>query len=438
MKSSVILIFPKIDYEENYKHSWTPFSILSLAGVLETKNLNPILVDQNSEPNVDWFGRIEPHLDDALCVGFSIMTGGGQIGHAIELAAEIREAYPEVPLVWGGPHVSALPEQTAKHRLVDIAVVGQGDEALAEIALALQAGEPLRNIPGIYLSTNNTIHVTELRPFVRKDNLPMYPWHLVDPADYIRNDVTINSRTFGYVSSQGCPYRCKFCYEFGAYNAWWSGFEARRLFNDIKNLVNNYDINGIKFYDADFFVKHSRVKNFCSLLDTHDLKINWAGSANPNDILRMWKQDPSLLKLMQSTNCTRILMGMESGSNRMLELIDKMVTSERLYRVVDILTEYNFIGSFTFIVGFPGESVDDLNETIRLLDYIHSASEKHESRMHIFAPYPGTPLFATSLEYGFEAPSRLDDWSNYNYYQPQTPWVSADIIDIVTEYTRMH
>lgn len=438
-KRKVILVYPKIDYEENYKYSWTPFSILALAGVLEQRGFEPVLLDQNSEPGVDWFSRLEPHLNEALCVGFSVMTGGGQIQHALALAAQVREYRPSMPLIWGGPHVSALPEQTARHPLVDIAVAGQGDFTLSEIAQGLQEGFSLASVSGLYVKdSQGAIKLTPRRAFVRKDDLPTYPWHLVHPGHYIRNDVTINTRTFGYVSSQGCPYRCRFCYEFAAYNAWWSGFEADRLVDDIAYLAQEFDINGVKFYDADFFVKGNRVENFCRSIQERNLRIKWAGSANPNDLLRMHSKRPQLLDLIRETNCTRILMGLESGSESMLELIDKRVTPAQLKEVVQIITDYGIIGSFTFIVGFPGETVGDLQATLDFIEYIHSLEARHETRVHIFAPYPGTPLFETAISYGFHPHTEFQEWSDYNYYQPQTPWVDDKFVEIVREYTRMH
>lgn len=439
MKKTVLLVYPKIEYEENYRYSWTPFSILALAGVLEREGYLPILFDQNSDLDVDLYSIIEPYLSEALCVGFSVMTGGGQIKNAIHLAEKIRASHPEMPLIWGGPHISALPQQTIRHPLVDVAVVGQGDITLSEIAAVIESRGDYNQVSGVYFKENSgEIAATSARQLTRKQDLPAYPWHMVNVSRYIRNDVTINDRTFGYVSSQGCPYRCRFCYEFGAYNAWWSAFDAQRLIGDVQSLVNEHNINGIKFYDADFFVNANRIQKFCVALQENEIPVRWAGSANPNDILRLVANKKHVLDLIRDTQCTRILMGMESGSDRILEMIDKRVTSKQLRDVARIIADYGIIGSFTFIVGFPDESREDLQATLDLIDYIHSLGGQHESRVHIFAPYPGTPLYEQALQSGFHPNENFEDWSDYNYYQPQTPWVNSEIVDIVREYTRMH
>ena len=89
-------------------------------------------------------------------------------------------------------------------------------------------------------------------------------------------------------------------------------------------------------------------------------------------------------------------------------------------------------------MGFPGETANDLQDTLDLVDYVHTISDRHESRIHIFAPYPGTPLYETALTYGFKPYNEFQEWSDYNYYQPQTPWLDPEIVRIVQEYTRMH
>lgn len=440
MKNKIVLVYPKIDYEENYKYSWTPFSLLSLAGVLLENDFIPIIFDQNIDTVSDWISEIETQMNEVLCIGFSIMTGGGQIKHALTLAKTIKSEYPEIPLIWGGPHVSVMPHQTANHSLVDIAVVGQGEKTLVDIARALARGVKTNEIKGVVVGerTNSEHQPVLHNKLIRKNAMPNYPWHLLQMESYIRNDVTINNRTLGYISSQGCPYRCSFCYEFGTYNGWWSGFKAPKIISDIVHLVDDYAINGVKFYDADFFVNPRRVSEFCDGLIEKKLGIFWAGSANPHDILRLENRFSNLLEKIKSTNCTRILMGLESGSDKILKFINKDITVEDLKKVVIKLTNYEFIGSFTFIVGFPGETKDDLQQTFKLIDYIHSKSDLHETRLHIFAPYPGTPLFNVAIDYGFIAPKKLEEWSDYNYYQPQTPWVDAQMVDVLKNYTKMH
>lgn len=438
MKNKVILIYPRIDYEENYKYSWTPYSLLSIASVLVNHQIEPIIIDQNIDPTPKDFEKVKAVIEDSICIGFSIMTGGSQIRHALKFASKIREHFPKVPLVWGGPHVSALPDQTIKHKLVDIAVLNQGEITMTEVALSLQKDVGnLCQIKGIYFKKERRIFKNELRPLMLKKNLPAYSWNSLDINKYIRDDKTINTRTFGYISSQGCPYKCKFCYEYGVYHSWWSGFSSEMINKDVRWLVKNHGINGVKFYDADFFVNLKRIEQFCIEMD-HNGSIPWAGSAHPNDILRIQSKKPSLLTLIKDTKCRRILMGIESGSDNTLKMINKKVNLKEVKSVIDIITDYDIIGSFTFIVGFPNETTEDLKKTLRLINYIHNKSTKHESRVHIFAPYPGTPLFNISIEKGFKPPMTLESWSNYNYYLPQTPWVSKDMLKILNDYTKMH
>ena len=130
----------------------------------------------------------------------------------------------------------------------------------------------------------------------------------------------------------------------------------------------------------------------------------------------------------------------QSGSDRVLALMKRGYTAlefkDKIRRLRAVRPDISI--SSDFIIGFPGETVDELQATLDLVSFVHSVSPRHETRMHMFAPYPGTPLYETSIAHGFEPPTRLEQWSQYNYYQPQTPWVSDDVAELVRQYTRMH
>lgn len=438
-KKTVLLIYPKIDFQENYKYSWPPFSLLALSGTLLSSGFNPVIIDQNRLSDTDLYAQIKNSINDTLIVGFSIMTGGGQIKYALEIAEYIRGLNDKIKLVWGGPHVNALPGQTTQHNLVDISVIGQGEITFCELVDSIYKKLPIEKINGLSFKTNSgEPKFTPPRLMTPKNNFPDFPLHLINVSSYIQNDVTINSRTMGFVASQGCPYKCQFCYESLVYNGWWSGLDSARIISSIKNLIESQKINGIKFYDANFFVNQKRISSFCRSLLSEGIELNWAGSAHPNDILRIHRTSPNLFEFIRGTGCTRILVGMESGSDHTLKMIDKQVVLADLRKIVDILSDHQFIGSFTFIVGFPGETDEEVNQTFNFVNYIQSVNKNHETRLHIYAPYPGTPLYQKSIEYGFVPHNKLEDWSDYNYYLPQTPWIKPEIVENVKKLSKLH
>ncbi len=433
----VLLAYPKIDHEKDYVYFWMPFSLLTIAKELEeSPDVDVLLFDGNQQSLDEWDLLLSDRSDDLLFIGFSIMTGGGQIGHALELAASARMHAPDVPLVWGGPHVNVLPDQTSRHDLVDMCLTGPGQNNVPQLVRALRGEQRLWEVPGLVVSNAIGVRRGPDNP-PRTGVLGQYPWHLLDVASYIRSDPTIAPRTLNYVSSQGCAYKCRFCYE-QTYQRKWSAQLAEPLLLDIEWMVDAFDLGGIKFYDADWFINLKRAESICHGLARLPRPIRWAASINPNDILKAREHRPSLLPAIAASGCSRLLMGVESGNDRVLrEIVAKEVSRTDILSVAKEIASYGILGSYTFIVGFPGESDAEVEDTYSLLDELRLLSPEPETRVHLFAPYPGTPLFDAAVTEGFTPPTTLADWSAFDYYESQTPWTSAATVARARANTHM-
>lgn len=432
----VILCYPKIDHEKNYVYFWMPYSLLSIAHPVCRREVDVIIYDGNLSSISQWLELLLSKSSNTLCIGISIMTGGGQIGHALKLAEIAKNIMPAVPIVFGGPHVNVLPLQTLEHPLVDVVLTGPGQTSMPKYVDALLGAYEINRVPGLFMGNGKSQVVGPANP-PKVELLGRYPWSLIDVASYIRNDPTVGSRTLNYVSSQGCVYKCRFCYEL-TYKRRYSAVPARELLEDVQYLTSSFNINGIKFYDADFFVNLKRVKSFVQELISKGPKISWAASINPNDILRAQKSIPQLLTLLKTSGCTRLLMGVESGSDRILrDVIKKGITREQILSVAKIIANNGILGSYTFIVGFPGETEKEQSETHRLAEELRLLRPQPETRVHLFAPYPGTPLFNTAIEFGFVPPKSLKEWSKYDYYDSQTPWTDKTTVKRAIEDTKM-
>ena len=432
----IILGYPKIDHEKDYVYFWMPFSLLTIArSVMALPNVEVILFDGNQDAPEKWEELLRAESDRVLFIGLSIMTGGGQIGYALDMAARAKE-FTSAPVVFGGPHVNVLPEQTVNHELVDMGLSGPGQTSAPQLVRALRGEITLQEVPGLIKRSPLGYIRGPVNP-PRTGQLGGYPWQLLDVERYVRNDPTVARRTLNYVSSQGCAYQCRFCYE-TSYKRKWSAQPAPALLHDIAHLVERYQLSGIKFYDADWFINLARADAFCEGLISQDIDIRWAASINPNDVLKARKYRPGLLRHVAASGCSRLLMGVESGSDRVLnDLVGKETTRVLIFDVAREIAEYGIMGSYTFIVGFPGETVGEINETYQLIDDLRSLSPLPETRVHLFAPYPGTPLFDSAIAHGFEPPQTLAAWSNYDYYESQTPWTSPDIASRARANTHM-
>jgi radical SAM superfamily enzyme YgiQ (UPF0313 family) len=435
-KPLVILAYPKIDHEKDYVYFWMPFSLLTVARALLEDGVEVVLFDGNRSPAAEWEAFLDEYLGRAACVGLSVMTGGGQIGHALELARAARARPGCPPLVFGGPHINVLAEQTLEHPLVGAVLVGPGQNSMPACVRALLGRGALDAVPGLLAKAGGRLVRGPDNP-PRAGSLGRYPWHLLPVEHYIRNDPTVAPRTLNYVSSQGCAYRCRFCYEL-TYRRKYSALEAADLLADVEDLVARYPIDGVKFYDADWFINLGRAEAFCRGLIERGLGLRWAASINPNDVRRARRGHPDLLPLLAQSGCTRLLMGVESGSDRVLrDVVHKEITRAEILEVAREIAAHGILGSYTFIVGFPGETEAEQEETFGLVEELRTLHPRPETRVHVFAPYPGTPLFEEAGRQGFVPPTSLEGWSGYDYYESQTPWTGPETVRRARAHTHM-
>lgn len=432
MRHTVVLCYPRIFFEANYPCSWIPYSVLAIASSLKNnKQLDIILFDENRR-SIDEFETLIKEYDNILCIGYSIMTGGGQISNALEMAETAKKIRPNVLNIFGGPHVNVLPVDTLNNPHVDISLVGPGQKSFGILVDCLLSGVELKNVPGVYYYNNSELVIGPSNVLDTTTMVP-YDFEFINCNDYIQYDSTIDSRTINYISSQGCVYRCKFCYETN-YCRKYARLSSDTVISDLKYFVNKYKVNGVKFYDADWFI-NSRVYN--PIIDAlTDLQLSWAASIHPLDILRSMKKREPLLEKLSQSKCRRLLMGIESGSNRVLkEIVDKGITKEEIFTVVKEIAKYGILGSYTFIVGFPNETIAEQEETFDFIKKLWQLFPCPETRVHIYTPYPGTALYNQTIELGFVPPDSLAGWSSFDYYKSNTPWTDESLEERVRQFT---
>jgi len=334
--------------------------------------------------------------------------------------------------VWGGPLATTLPSLVVKNPYADLVVVGQGEFAFRDIVeLLMQGSEDLTSIENVY-SKNKLPDFKELPGFKDMNLVPPYRWDLVDVEQYIRNDENINNKTINYVASQGCPFNCEFCTHAQRMSgSKWTMLKIDRIMQDIMYLITNYDINGIKLYDPNFFANERLALEFAQNIKQFDIR--WAASAHPLNILRMSIDNFGIL---EESGCSRLLIGAESGCQKELDLIKKGIRVKDMLHIAKLCSRFNICGSFTFIVGFPSTQEGCISKTLDIALQVRQIDLRHECKVHFYAPYPGTPLYESALRYGFKPPQSLDEWAEYDYYNITTPWVRPKYEKMIHEFNR--
>lgn len=430
---TIALIYPRISFERDYPTNWIPFSILSLGGSFKGSNFRIRLFDEHVTPAEEILKELAN--DSLFVIGLSIMTGGGQIANALHLAKLLKQEHPQAITVFGGPHANVLPEQTVEHELVDYVLCGSGQTAFRSLVEKLDQRQSLDDFPGLYFHKNGKTRTPAQKRAVIKE-LTEYDFDLLDIAQYIKPDKIIADRTLNYISSQGCPYGCGFCYEniYGRkYHTLGSGLVER----DLAIYAKNYNVHGIKFYDADFFINFERSSSIIQSLKAYGLA--WAASIHPRDILcQQHGARNRLLEELAGSSCKRLLMGMESGNDRILqEVIKKKASTKDYLQIARIIGDYEIVGSYAFMIGFPGETRREYEDTCELIERLRDLKIPLETKLHLYLPYPGTPLFQAAVEAGFAPPNGLEGWSQYNYYKAMTPWIDKSLEQLVHRYTHL-
>lgn len=420
---TVILYHPKTNHEKNYRFYWLPYSLLTISAKLTENGYNVKIIDGNVDNNFDSV-IID---DDVICVGVSTMIGY-QIIDAINFVENVRKQR-NIPIIWGGPLASVLPKIVLESGYADYILRGSGDESFYELVRAIENNSPVEKYVGRIV--DNEVIQGELLFCDNREKLPKLNYDNIEVEKYIQNDPYISSRVLNYISSQGCPFQCGFCTEVAIYGSKWSGYCGERICDEVKTLCEKYDLNGIKFYDANFFVNKTRVLQFSQFLVESNLKIRWAASAHPNNLKKYTDED---LELLYKSGLSRILIGAESGVQEELDFVKKGIQVEDIEEIAYILNKHNIRGSFTFITGYPTFPEKNVDITLEFAKKLSMKYKKHEFKVHIFLPYPGTSLYDLAIKEGFIEPKSLLEWADLNYYEKCNPWISEEFVEKVHKF----
>lgn len=410
--ADVILVFPSTGTSFS-QFRMLPLSVLTVAAPLEAGGYSVRIIDQRSNPA--WRRELKDELavQRPVMMGISSMTGRQILG-GLSAARIVRDAAPDVPIVWGGVHPSLLPEQTAAHDLVDVVVVGEGEVTAVELAHALRAGTPLSKVAGLCFKENGRITRTPDRPFADFPSLPEPAYHLVDIMRYHVAPVTKGENSLGLMTSRGCPYRCGYCYNLQFNRRTWRALPAGEVVRRMRSMKERFGISGVLLLDDNFFCSLSRVREICRLLIEQRLDLAIHGANVRADTVARF--DAGILGLMKRAGFTQFLIGVESGSPGVLERMKKDVVPEQVLEANRLLRDNGIKPCYAFMAGFPYETPADVRTTLafmgRLLDENPAAMV---FGLSLISPYPGTELLDDCVKAGYRPPSSLEEWAHCNH-----------------------
>lgn len=426
----VVLFLPRLDPGSGGDDQRPPLQLLALSGILLDK-FSIVTIDAAIEDN--YKGLVIQHCETAVCLGISCILGY-QVYDGADVAREVKKRFPALPIVFGGWFPTVRPNIFFKEGIADVVVRGQGEKTFLEVVNSFVNGIPLDNIQGIIYKKNDEIITNPERLLVDMNELPQMPYHLIDYERYIssssydrmksnirrrnslldriglpRIDPNIKTRTLHYFSSWGCPDNCAFCCSPGVTKRRWTALDPLRMVDEIEGLIKKYDFNFVSFCDANFGVSEKRVKKFCEELLKRDLKLNWIATAEARSIERY---GTDTLDSMVQSGCFAIFIGAESACMETISLIGKHITPEEIEISVDRLTRKGILPLVSYVIGFPGESLNGINYTLEQICKLHLKYPEMLARIFVYFPLPGSFSYSLAIKSGYEEPKTVEDWGS--------------------------
>jgi len=414
-RKEVILVYPEMGFSGALVRH-LPLSSLYAAVDAIKAGYEVKLLDARLCPR-SWRRALAAMITDkTLLVGVTVLTGA-PIRSALAISRWVKTHYPNVAVVWGGPHATFNGPETLSEPSVDYVVSGFGARPLERLCRKLsgdQGAPEFEDIPGLVYRLGAQVRAVPPEPEFEVRDFRDIPYHLVEPDLPKYGQLGTPERIFPMYSVMGCPYRCAFCSSPAQYR----DIAKKNLFippeqvaAHIEHVQTRFGATYIYFIDDDSFVRLDHVERIIDEIERRGLKVRLGfRGARVNEIMKM--SDSYLDKLAAAgTNILHI--GAESGSQRILDLVHKDCTVDDIIECnVKLARHPGITAAYNWVVGLPGETVGDLDRTRSLI--LRLLEDNPKAIMFIpnkYRPLPGTELYSDAVAHGYTPPVRLEDWA---------------------------
>jgi anaerobic magnesium-protoporphyrin IX monomethyl ester cyclase len=405
----VVLLHPNQRWHKfDLTTTWnlSPYSLCMLATMLQD-NYEVIIVD------AQFYNLTEAEFEQKIrevnpdCVGISLLTS--EYAAILDKAAQIvKRISPEIVTIAGGVHVTTQYFRVMANPDIDFCVRGEGEHVLPQFLDYLNGRGSFPTKGLVYRNGNEVVALPPDR-IEDLDSLPVPNYGLVDYLAYATKKPrygvdTLNVFPYARIlTSRGCPVGCCFCQVESISGKRWRKRSPTNVVDEIESLKNRYGIKGFYIEDDNAFVQKTRTKEMLRLLKERHLNLAWKAAGVP-----IFKMDEETFELMAATGCQMIGMAIESGVPRVLEqIIHKPIDLEKVPSLIAAVKKYGIFVVANFVIGFPGETWDEIRQTLR---YAERCGADY-CKIYAAQPLVGTRLFAMAKEMNCLVGSETDvDW----------------------------
>lgn len=336
--------------------------------------------------------EFSPHV-----VGITATTS--QMPQAFKTAALVKEITPQIIVLGGGPHMGFMYEEALNEGFFDIVVVGAGENPLLE----LTGQSPLKEIKGIAYRDDKVVKVNSPEFLSQKEYNEFPP-----PAYHLLKDLERYKENILNISSRGCPFGCHMCASSELWGRKWIAQDAETMVNHLQEILKKFErISGLifRYYDDTFVLERERITEFLRLLKEKEIHISFKCESRV-DIF-----DEELALCLKEAGCTEVFFGIESGTQKFLNYIDKRITLEQAEKAVRIAHEYGLKVCGSLMMGYPGETEKEVMQSVIFAKKL----ELDRMQLSILTPFPGTKLFKEAEMKGW---LKTRDWEKYDGATP--------------------
>jgi anaerobic magnesium-protoporphyrin IX monomethyl ester cyclase len=413
MSRKVVFFFPSFASTE----ATAPLGILAVATPLLQAGYSVTLIDSTITP--DFQKRVLEEVKDAVCLGISLVTGP-MIRETVAIARAVKAWNPDFPIILGGWHPSLLPKQTLEADYIDYVVRGQGEETLLELVQHLESHSAVDLISGIGFKRDGKLFFTPERPLRPLAEMPPKAYHIADFDAYERS---CGRRWAMYTSSLACPFNCSYCTNAGVYGRKWNALSPEQFVEETVDLTRRYNLELLWVVDDNFLVDLDRARLIGEGLVRAGANFKWSIQATTNLTARLSRED---LKLLRRSGLHQICQGVDSGSPKILKLMNKEFQDfDSIYQSAARCLEADIRPSFNIIFAFPGEGREERRQTVDFMMDVCRHFPGAEFWTNIFTPYPGAPIMEHPEEIGLQLPTSLEGWADFFPRYTVLPWLNG-------------